>query len=620
MIKTFNLRPIWLRSCVDKLWQLGLFLTLCFIFVPINPLMPTYVDGEKLATNFAIAKHWVFGSAFIYTYGPWSELYTFQYYPSLYVRTVLMSTVVTILIFALIYKNFLAANILAKAIFLIIFSGMIYYKDGLFYSIIFILSLKVTNKLTHHYFQYITPVVLGIFTLIKGSFILPAILSLICVATFTDNHRKYTQKLKVFVVFIITISLAWIASGQNLKHLPKFFISQIQVIFGYSDAMSSNGTRKLTYLFLITAALMLLLIKQIDRHNSRPIFITTIRILIVLIIFKAAFVRADSHIILASTTLILIAGFVLVNTQGNQNKVKILVIAFLFWTITDVSVLGGTISQLPKNVENFYTSNIQAMKYNLFHKDILKQKFTHSVEAIKLEHKMPKLSGKIDVYSYDQAALIANELNYSPRPSIQSYTAYTQKLNLMDARSISHLAGPDFILFKLQAIDFRLPSQEDGASWSQLKGNYSFVGKYGEYLVFKKRTNELRTMNEIQTKSIQFNSWVHVQNGNDVYGSINLHKSLIGTLVSMLYKLPPLYIELSDEKGRIQKFRIIPEMMRSEFLISPLVLTTNDFEKYFVGKKGSHITNFRIFMPESSAIYWKSKITFSTILKNTFSG
>ena len=140
--------------------------------------------------------------------------------------------------------------------------------------------------------------------------------------------------------------------------------------------MSLNGTRKLTYLFLITAALMLLLIKQIDRHNSRPIFITTIRILIVLIIFKAAFVRADAHIILASTTLILIAGFVLVNTQGNQNKVKILVIAFLFWTITDVSVLGGTISQLPKNVENFYTSNIQAMKYNLFHKDILKQKFT----------------------------------------------------------------------------------------------------------------------------------------------------------------------------------------------------------------------------------------------------
>ena len=74
MIKTFNLPPIWLSSCVDKLWQLGLFLTLCFNFVPINPLMPTYVDGEKLATNFAIAKHWVFGSAFIYTYGPWSEI------------------------------------------------------------------------------------------------------------------------------------------------------------------------------------------------------------------------------------------------------------------------------------------------------------------------------------------------------------------------------------------------------------------------------------------------------------------------------------------------------------------------------------------------------------------
>lgn len=94
---------------------------------------------------------------------------------------------------------------------------------------------------------------------------------------------------------------------------------------------------------------------------------------------------------------------------------------------------------------------------------------------LKARDDFPRLPGTTDIYSYNQTSLIASEMTWSPRPIFQSYSVFTAKMAEINSNYLLSENKPDNILFKIEPIDNRIPSMEDGMSWPILINHYQPV-------------------------------------------------------------------------------------------------------------------------------------------------
>ena len=236
-------------------------------------------------------------------------------------------------------------------------------------------------------------------------------------------------------------------------------------------------------------------------------------------------------------------------------------------------------------IRNAYTSIIS--KFNnidrLFNIQQNAMDFRNSVASIRNTHALPTLKGTSDIYNFNQAVLLASDNKWNPRPAFQSYqsvTPYLAKANydhLIDSSS-----APDNIFFKLETIDSRYPSLDDGMSWKALLGLYKpiFWTAGRDYLVLTRDkgsrpllVSDVQKINDAKMGEYIVNPY---QTGL-VFLKLNLRKSFWGTLLSVFYKADPIWINVKLKNGEVRVFRIIPSMTETGFLLSPLISDTNDF-------------------------------------------
>jgi len=63
----------------------------------------------------------------------------------------------------------------------------------------------------------------------------------------------------------------------------------------------------------------------------------------------------------------------------------------------------------------------------------------------------------VDVYPWNQAVLIAHDLQYDPRPIIQSYSVYAPELAELNAAHLRSTHAPDNILFDINPLNNNFP-------------------------------------------------------------------------------------------------------------------------------------------------------------------
>src|SRR5262249_37075281 len=113
----------------------------------------------------------------------------------------------------------------------------------------------------------------------------------------------------------------------------------------------------------------------------------------------------------------------------------------------------------------------------------LRQQFDVARAKIRHDNPLPRIDGSADIYPYYQNILLANGVEWSPRPIIQSYSAYEPKLADINANHLSSSSAPLHVFFDVSPIDGRLAALEDGKSWPLLLSRYHIVGRSGHYLM-----------------------------------------------------------------------------------------------------------------------------------------
>jgi hypothetical protein len=609
------------------LW-FGLLIITIAIFVPFSPKMPaSSLDPSWMfGMNQATAQGFSFGKDIIFTFGPYASIYTRTYHPSTDFMMVSGSLYLAILYwacFVLLMKNVQYRWVLA---FCAVLGGLMYLQDALFFSFPLLVGLitfkillleeeKLVKSKWAPFYVALLFTSFGLLPLVKGSIlILCASVTALCSAFFIANRHRLLAIICLFTP-IVSMLFFWVASGQSVTTLPTYFISMAPLISGYTEAMAVDGNIYEVVLYLVASAFLLLTIFiQTKITNSSKIFLFCIYFVFLFLSFKSGFVRHDGHAIISGTS-ILIAALLLPFIFNTRIILPAIFFALISWGYIDNHYIKTSTERIVNNFKSTYLSAWNGIKNRMRNRNWPRINYDAAVTALREQASFRSLQGTTDIYSYNQSYLIASRNTWSPRPIFQSYSVYTPTLAEINRKHLLGEHAPNNIIFRMEPIDRRLPSIEDGASWPILMINYQPISMENDFLFLQKKESISGIGEPLKLTSEKHNFGESVNlphSSQPIFVQIDIKPTIIGRLASVFFKPSQLQITIELKNGIKKQYRIIAGMAKSGFLISPLIENTAEFgmlygKNEFLG--GKLVKSITIIPRDGKTSLWNDEYT-----------
>jgi hypothetical protein len=599
------------QRLISEMIILGLFLIAAtFLFVPFSPAMPGEIldSSWQLGMNQAVAQGLVLGRELIFTFGPYASIYTKVFHPGTYELMIYGSLYIAIAFGIIFFTNFKNINIITKYLIII---GLVefsiisilfnFFTDGLIYFFVLLVGLftfnlinnfKNQNKAVNIALAIFLFGTFGLLPLIKGSFLVAtAGISAISILSLISN-KLYKASLIILLTIISTTIIFWIASGQLLSSLPQYLSSLVPIIGGYTEAMSrSSRFELLEGVYFLALSVLISVVYFLNNKISLKSFLEYLMIFFILFLaLKAGFIRNDPwHLMATATTYYLTISLLLSRYYIDIYKFFIYIsvtfftiLLFSLCYIQEKNIVSAKDLILKYNSE--YEENLEKFNLNFMDKKVLIDRFNVKMSNINEKYQFPRLVGTTDIYSFDQSYLIASGNFWSPRPIFQSYSAYTPSLIEINKQHLYGSDAPDNIILKIQTIDDRFPSLDDGGSWPVIFSRYYPYKMVNDYLILKNNKNNASPDFELalSKKAYNFGELVKLPDGDHlIFAKIKIHQTFFGKIINILFKPSELNITINTNDGDSLNFRLIPGMAISGFVISPLIESAKDFNNAY---------------------------------------
>ncbi len=618
-----------LKAIKDKLFFVALLMVSIAVFVPFSPKMPREsLDPSWIyGMNEALAQGMSFGKDIIFTFGPYASIYTQTYHPATDQLMLWGALYLAVSFSVVAYLNFRLAGWPLKIALLAVLSAVMYSRDALFFFYPLLLGVQVyrwtitsdSKKLTGWNDIALTVALFapfGLFPLIKGSLLIACAAIAIFSITLLAKKGQWKLCLLVGATPLVSLIIFWTLSGQQLTGLTDYFAGMTPIISGYTEAMATSGDPKEYILYTMAVVVLIgFLLREAPGSTYDKSVVVLIFLCILFLAFKAGFIRHDGHAIISGTMILL--GALLAGTLLTAHSSFVLLFACLVvWGYIDSAHIKTSTGKIKENVRN--TSRAwSGLKQRIKAPEVLTKTFEDRVNELNKRGAIPKLKGSVDIYSYDQSYLIASGNKWNPRPILQSYSAYTPSLI---EKNKAHLLGeyrPDNIIFKVQPIDGRLPSLEDGASWPALLSNYEPASVSSGYLYLKSRNASNQSFEQPRKMGegvYSLGEQINLPNSDaPLFLKVNIGKSFTGTILNTLFKPSLLAIKLTMHNGVVRDYRIVAGMSESGFIVSPLIENTEELGLLFSGT--NYLNDKKVKSIEISAIglplLWKKTFEIS---------
>lgn len=587
-------------ALTDVLLKLMLLLITLSVFIPFSPKMPApgLDPSWALALNQAIAQGLSFGKDIMFTLGPYSSIYTKSYHPATGFMMFVGSCYLALsywFCLSLLMRKIQWRWILALGIMLF---GMIYARDSLLFSYPLLAGIASVKCLIEHnktptMFWIILFSPLGLLPLIKGSLLILTITVLLLLFILLILLQKINIVFLCITTVLSSLSLFWLCADQSLANLPPFILSSFDMASGFTEAMSLEGDTKEILLYLLNA--MLLLIPILGQKHIAIIprlFLFSLFFVFLFLSFKAGFTRHYGHAFIAGTS-ILIASLYLPFLIKSKIIYPIVLCSLTTWSYIEGHY---THISIRNNILSTYSSTWHGLKSIITNKHWLTQNYSLSMAFLKEQASFPIIKGTVDIYSYNQAYLIASENTWRPRPIFQSYSVFTPALAEKNQQYLLSEHSPDTIFFNIEPIDGKMPSMDEGSSWPILLTHYTPIQEVKGFLVIQKLDKTKQQNPSVQLLSSQphqLGEKVEIPHTHSpVFARIEIKPTLWGKWINVVYKPSPLYLTLELVNGEQKQFRIAANMANNEFLISPLIENTHEFSLLF--KNNNELNNKKV--------------------------
>lgn len=582
--------------CISKIRlvvQCLLVLTVFCLFLPLQPVMPTGIALDPswmIGINQAVSQKMRFGQEMIFTFGPYASIYTRAYHPATEHLELFGSAYLAALYAIALIGALKQSNLITLLGVLLLLAGFTSSNDCLFFSYGLLVGIYVqkiilqdTKNRSGLFLNTAIFVLLfsgfGLYPLIKGTLFA----FYFSIATLAFLFCCWRQKWALAAIIPTSIALStlffWTFAGQSIQDIPTYFFSISSIIAGYTDAMSITGNTWEIITYAFTSILLLLYLARTGGLNIHNLYLLILFSLFLFINFKAGFVRHDLHSLMCGVAIVY--GVLLASNLLPAKKVLVLVMLALATLIqTEISHKQFNLTSIHSQITGTYSKALEGAKLRIFDHEQLDSQFKSGLESVAKIHTLPKLAGTSDIYPFDQMFLIASGNTWQPRPVLQSYSVYNPKLSNINSEFLQSTRSPDNIFFRVQSIDERYPSSDDGQSWLPLINRYIPNGFAGDYLILKKKSGSSGSLvaTKTLTSSQSLTSWVDLPKSNDkIFAQIEIEHSLIGKLKNLFFKSSPLGIAVRLQDGTVKQYRLIADIARSQFLLSPLIENAQEF-------------------------------------------
>lgn len=556
------------------------------VLVPFYPRMPAIgLDPSwTLAMNVSVAEGMRIGSDIIFTFGPYSSVYTRDFHP--WTDSLMLWGSVF-----LAFTAWFAAIIVSgkRAAFPMILLALalpasVFARDALFFLLPLLIGLAVITLSDRPKRRLVAAAMLvfllaplGFLPLVKGTLLIVCVAVAVLAAILVLVRRQWLFFALTACTPIATMIAAWLIAGQPLETLPLYFANMAPIIQGYTEAMALTGNVFEIFVYLAAASTIPLFILLQDKPYFEKAYFFLLFCLILFISFKSGFVRHDGHAMIAGTTLLL-ASIGLFLSRQNCKAGLVVVLSFVTALYISANYLQSPVRDYFSAGQNVYIMATRGLYTRLFEPESLIASYDQSLEELKEKTPIPLLEGSADIYSYQQGALIASGNNWEPRPVFQSYSVYTASLAEKNRAHLASKFAPDHILFNIEPIDQRFPAIEDGLSWPELLGRYRPVQFLQNHLQLR-RTGLSSVVRQKVSESVHSLGEPLPIPYRDVpiFVTMDIKPSLVGRLASLFFKPSRLQIVVNMRDGRRFGYRFISSMAKSGFVLSPLITNTRQF-------------------------------------------
>ena len=212
----------------------------------------------------------------------------------------------------------------------------------------------------------------------------------------------------------------------------------------------------------------------------------------------------------------------------------------------------------------------------------------------------------IDVLGNYTRIALSSGLNYTHRPSIQSYAAYTPELAQQNADFFTGTKAPAYVLFDPLPIDGHLPAQEDALAFlAVLRGYRPVTAERGHTLARRLDATSMPAQEAFPPlRESALGDWIDVPPANASGGmriALSVHTTLVGRVFSTLLREPELRLELVTDDGNISNWKLLRPTATQGFLISPLLRTGSDWIESQGNSPAMIVRRIRVLAPTRRA-------------------
>jgi len=407
----------------------------------------------------------------------------------------------------------------------------------------------------------------------------------------------------------------WAGLGQPLGNIPAFMTGSLEIASGYAKAMGTRGSAATFLLAALATGACVAGVVVRGRAAALPGVrqVAPRRWLLVLWLLGMLFIgwkhgmtRAadgDTHITALLCQCVAVA-FALPLISVAPPDIDRLA-SFRGWGVAILALALGQWMHLG-SLEDGVAAGIRRISTNARvltrpgrHQRWLEETWAQAREPLSL----PKARGLIgdaavDVFGYSQDYAIANGLNYSPRPVIQSYSVYTRGLAELNDRFYRSPRAPDWVLFELGSIDGRFPALEDSHALRTSLHDYRLAGKDRQFLVLQRHRREAIELEQLASGTARVGERIDLtaHQSQDLWLEIETRPGVLARTETFALRPPPLRLRVwcAGWPAEGVVFNAPAPMLAAGFIASPVLGSTDDVAALLKGEPTRRLQAFAL--------------------------
>jgi len=613
---------------VSKRWWnafLAVSVTLVLVFLLVEfPAPPSSgVDASKeLVLVHAYRANLQFGPDIVFTYGPWGFLSSKFSFHGTELLKVLWETVgklalaATLVLlgrrFSFLRQLLFDAGVIVAAV---VFPETILLLCATLVSLIWLLARE-----SKQWELALAIIWLSLLSHIKFSYCVLAVLAVVLASCQGGLQGNWKRALTIVTGYVTGFLLLWVAAGQSIANLPAYLYCSWQISDGYWNAVAINEIPVAAWCTAIAIGFCVLAFALffgrggVDRLRNG--FALAYFCVAWFVTWKHGFTRADSPhaatFFLHALVFALAAPVCFNSTRWYSPLNFVPMLSLLGLQLADQQAL----QRIPANLWwHFSHAPRQILEFRDRERRMAAAELQDAREGSHIDLRRLVQKGTIDAITWEQSEILRAGLGYRGRPVFQSYLTFSRSLAELNLRFYQGDRAPRFVFARIEAIDSRLPAQEDSLLLEELPRRYSIAAEKADYVLLERKTDQPAQRDQPRECSamrrVRLDEEIMFPTDRAVALELRalFRPTLYGRLRSFFVQPALLSIVLTDDQGQKFSRRLIPSMAETGFIVQPFFSTGQEFGALFDGRS-PHLIRSISFASNVSGCWSGAKIQF----------